>query len=196
MSRLIAVPDHIAQARRIEGCTPPLPWASFADFFKSRVYDRTLIHRSFLIYCDDDPGVRYTYTYAQFGTVVQETAAFLHDRVGLRRGDRLATVLFNHDVTVILYFAAWLSGVTVVPINVEESPDKKRFILEHSEAVAVCCWHSNVEELKELQRDLPSLQQVIAVSKDGLLNTSEPRSKKAKSPSFPSGSLSHVAPLD
>src|SRR6476469_7587480 len=110
MSRLIAVPDHIAQARRIEGCTPPLPWASLADFSTSRVYDRTLIHRPFLTYCDDDASSQYTYTYAQFGTVVQEAAAFLHHHVGLRRGDRLATVLFNHDVTVILYFAAWLSG--------------------------------------------------------------------------------------
>ena len=33
---------------------PALPWASFADFFNSRVYDRTLIHRPFLTYCDDD----------------------------------------------------------------------------------------------------------------------------------------------
>jgi long-chain acyl-CoA synthetase len=101
----------------------------------------------------------------------------------------LATVLFNHDVTVILYFAAWLSGCTVVPINVEEAQEKKRFILEHSEAAAVCCWHSDVEELKELQCDLPSLRQVIAVSKEGLLNTSEPGGKKVQSPSFASGSL-------
>ncbi|HEX6532071.1 MAG TPA: class I adenylate-forming enzyme family protein [Nitrospira sp.] len=173
MSRLSAVPDHIAQARKIEGGGPALPWASFADFFKARVYDRTLIHRPFLIYSDEDRGVHYTYTYAQFGTVVQEAAAFLHDHVSLRRGDRLATVLFNHDVTVILYFAAWLSGVTVVPINVEETPDKKRFILEHSEAVAVCCWHSYLEELKELQRNVPSLQQVIAVGNDGHLRTIE-----------------------
>ena len=188
MSRLIAVPDHVAQARRIEGCAPPLPWASFADFFTSRVYDRTLIHRPFLTYCDDDASFHYTYTYAQFGAVVQEAAAFLHHHVGLRRGDRLATVLFNHDVTVILYFAAWLSGCTVVPINVEEAQEKKRFILEHSEAAAVCCWHSDVEELTELQRDLSSLRQVIAVSKEGLLNTSEPGSKKAQSPSFASAS--------
>jgi len=196
MSRLIAVPDHIAQARRIEGCTPPLPWASFADFFTSRVYDRTLIHRPFLTYCDDDTSSQYTYTYAQFGTVVQEAAAFLHHHVGLRRGDRLATVLFNHDVTVILYFAAWLSGCTVVPINVEEAQEKKRFILEHSEAAAVCCWHSDVEALIELQRDLPSLRQVIAVSKEGLLNTSESGGKKVQSPSFASGSLSRVGSLD
>ena len=93
----------------------------------------------------------------------------------------------THDVTVILYFAAWLSGCTIIPINVEEAQEKKRFILEHSEAAAVCCWHTDVEELKVLQRDLPSLRQVIAVSKEGLLNTSDPGSKKAPSPSFASG---------
>jgi acyl-CoA synthetase (AMP-forming)/AMP-acid ligase II len=178
---LIAVPSHIAQAREIDGLCPVLPWASFADFFKSRVYDRALIHRPFLTYCDDDGGAHYSYTYAQFGTVVQETVAFLHDHVGLRRGDRIATVLFNHDVTVIVYFAAWVSGLTVVPINVEEPADKKRFILEHSEAVAVCCWHSYAEEVKELQRDIPSLRQVIAVDKDGFVRGSGLATKKAHS---------------
>jgi long-chain acyl-CoA synthetase len=197
MSRLIAVPDHIAQARKIEGCGPALPWASFADFFNSRVYDRTLIHRAFLTYCDDDRGIRYTHTYAQFGTMVQDAAVFLHDHVGLRRGDRLATVLFNHDVTVILYFAAWLSGLTVVPINVDEAPDKKRFILEHSEAMAVCCWHSDVEELKELQRDVPSLRHVMAVSDDGLLQAIDRGiHAKAHSRSFPADGSPKVGSLE
>lgn len=167
---MIAVPDHIAQSRKVEGLYPALPWGSFADFFTSRAGDRTLLDRPFLTYCDDDTGAHRTYTYAEFGAVVQETAAFLHHRIGLRRGDRLATILFNHDVTVILYFAAWVEGITVVPINVEEATDKKRFILEHSEAVAVCCWHSYVEELKELQRHLPSLRQVIAIRDDGFFN--------------------------
>ncbi len=169
MSSLIAVPDYIAQARRIEDGEPPLPWSSFADFFKSRVYDRDLVNRLFLTYCDDDRQLRCTYTYAEFGTVVQQAAVFLHDRIGLRRGDRLATILFNHDITVVLYFAAWTAGLTIVPINIEEPADKKRFILEHSEAAAVCCWHSYVEEVNGLQRDLPALRHVIALNDEGFM---------------------------
>src|SRR5574342_313872 len=142
MSPLIAVAEHISQARQMNGDSPTLAWSAFADFFKSRVYDRDLVNRPFLNYYDDDRQFHCTYSYAEFGTVVQQTAAFLHDRVGLRRGDRLATILFNHDVTVVLYFAAWISGIPVVPINVEEPTDKKRFILEHSGASAVCCWHT------------------------------------------------------
>jgi long-chain acyl-CoA synthetase len=171
MSRLIAVPDHIAQARMVEGGGLALPWASFADFFESRVNDRSLRDQSFLTYCDDDGAVRSTYTYVQFATMVRQTAAYLHDHVGLRPGDRLATFLFNHDFTVILYFAAWISGFSIVPINVEEGQETKRFILEHSQALAVCCWHTYEDELRELQRGLPSLRHVITVSGDGQLGT-------------------------
>ena len=169
MSPLITVDDHIAQARQLDSIYPTLPWSSFADFFKSRIYDQVLADRPFLIYYDDDREFHYTYSYTEFGTMVQRAVTFLHDQVGLRRGDRLATILFNHDITVVLYFAAWSSGITVVPINVEEPIDKMRFILEHSEASAVCCWHSYVEAVKGIQRDLPALRQVIELKDDSFM---------------------------
>jgi long-chain acyl-CoA synthetase len=45
MSPLIAVAEHIAQARQLNDGSPTLPWSSFGDFFKSRVYDRRLVNR-------------------------------------------------------------------------------------------------------------------------------------------------------
>jgi acyl-CoA synthetase (AMP-forming)/AMP-acid ligase II len=175
MSPLTAVAEHIAQARQMGGDTPTLPWRSFADFFKSRVDDRMLTERSFLIYYDDDRQLHRTYSYAEFGRAVRQTAGFLHDRVGLRQGDRLATILFNHDMTVVLYFAAWVLGITVVPINGEEPTEKKHFILEHSEASVVCCWHSYLEEVNDLQPDLPLLQHVVALNDEGFLGDSRHR---------------------
>ena len=153
----------------MDGAPPALPWSSFADFFASRVYDRSLVARPFLTYCDDDRHRRREYTYAEFGAVVQRTATFLRNRVGIRHGDRLATVLFNHDLTVMLYFAAWTVGITVVPINVEEPTDKKRFILEHADASAVCCWQEYRDEVNDLRRDLPGLRHVIVLNDDGFL---------------------------
>ncbi len=170
MSPLIAVPENIVQARKVEGLCQSFPWGSFADFFKARVHDLVLVNRTFLTYCDDDPAVRYTYSYGEFGTVVQLAAAFLHDQVGVRRGERLATILFNHDVTVVLYFAAWILGITIVPINVEESTEKKRYILEHSDASAVCCWHTFTEDVKGLQRELPALRHVISLNDEGFID--------------------------
>jgi len=171
MFPLTAVAEHIAQARQMDGESQTLPWRSFAEFFKSRINDRQLVNRPFLTYYDDDRQLHRTYSYAEFGSVVQQTAGFLNERVGLRRGDRLATILFNHDVTVGLYFAAWILGITVVPINVEEPTDKKRFILAHSEASAVCCWHSYLDEVNELQPNLPVLRKVVALNDEGFLGS-------------------------
>ena len=169
MCPLMTADDRIAQARQLNSIQPALPWGSFTDFFKSRIYDHVLADRPFLIYYDDDRRLHCTYSYTEFGTMVQRTVTFLHDQIGLRRGDRLATILFNHDMTVVLYFAAWNSGITIVPINVDEPTEKIRFILEHSEASAVCCWHSYVEEANRLQRDLPALRHVIVAKDDGFM---------------------------
>ena len=169
MCPLMTADDRIAQARQLNSIHPALPWGSFTDFFKSRIYDHVLADRPFLIYYDDDRRLHCTYSYAEFGTMVQRTVTFLHDQIGLRRGDHLATILFNHDMTAVLYFAAWNSGITIVPINVDEPTEKIRFILEHSEASAVCCWHSYIEEANRLQRDLPALRHVIVAKDDGFM---------------------------
>ncbi len=143
------------------------PWRSFEEFFVSRVIDPGLTSREFLVFYDEER--RRSYTYEAFGTAVRETATFLRERLGLARGDRLATILFNHERTVIVYFAAWCSGVSIVPINLEESADKKRFIIEHAEASALCCWKTHVEEAVEFLREIPSLRHVIVLSDDGFL---------------------------
>ncbi len=129
--------------------------------------DPTLAPRPCLTYYDDDRALRREYSYAEFGVAVERMTAFLRDRVGLGPGERLATVLFNHDLTVIVYFAAWHLGLTVVPLNIEESKDKKRFILEHAECSAVCCWEDRLEEIMELQPELPALRRVIAFTDTG-----------------------------
>src|SRR5207237_968537 len=83
---------------------------------------------------------------------------------GLRRGDRIATVLFNHDQTVFIYFAAWVLGLGVVPISVEETVEKKRYILEHSEATVCFCWQDYEEEIRGLLQEIDSLAMVVTVN--------------------------------
>ncbi|MBI4000754.1 MAG: acyl--CoA ligase [Nitrospira defluvii] len=169
MSLLSDVHDRIEQARDASGRSPELPWTSFAEFFRSRVYDPRLVTRNFLTYCDDERHLRRTYSYAEFGTVVERIADLLHTNLRLTRGDRIATVLFNHDLTVLIYFAAWTLGIAVVPINIEETPEKKRYILEHSEVSAALCWQDSYDEIKDLQRDLPELREVVAIGDGGML---------------------------
>ncbi|MEW6543086.1 MAG: class I adenylate-forming enzyme family protein [Nitrospirota bacterium] len=173
--------EPIRLARCMGGAPFSLPWPSFAEFFLSRVRDPLLRDRPFLTYCDDDRSVTRRYGYAEFGERVTRAASFLRDELGLRRGDRLATVLFNHDQTVLLYFAAWTIGVAVVPINVEEPTEKKRYILEHSEAKAAFCWRDYRDEVAGLASQIPSLRTVVAVDDEGLAHPASPRPRVAAS---------------
>ncbi|MCS6319436.1 MAG: acyl--CoA ligase, partial [Nitrospira sp.] len=178
MSLLTDVHDRIEQAREAVGCTSALHWTSFAEFFRSRVYDAQLVTRNFLTYCDDDRNLRRTYSYAEFGTIVEQMAEMLHFKFGLTRGDRIATVLFNHDLTTLIYFAAWTLGVAVVPINIEEPPEKKRYILEHSEASVALCWQDVYGEITGLQSMLPALRDVVALGDGGILGEKETKGKR------------------
>jgi long-chain acyl-CoA synthetase len=180
MNLLTAVDDRIEQARGMSGPPFVLPWTSFTEFFRARVHDPNLVDRTVLTYYDDDAGVRRSYTYAEFGTLVEGTALFLRDRLELRRGDRIVTILFNHDLTVLVYFAAWRLGAAVVPINVEESLDKKRYIIEHSEAAAVVCLPESYDELVQLQDGLPSLREVVALGEEGFAKAAVYKSKNPR----------------
>ena len=184
MNLLNDVRDHIEQARDVSGRATDVPWASFAEFLRSRVYDPQLATTHALTFCDDDRALRRTYTYAELGAIVERLAGVFHTRFGLTRGDRVATLLFNHDVTVLTYLAAWTLGVAVVPINIEETPDKKRYILEHSEVSTVFCWQDGYEELCALQSDIPTLRQVIALGDGGVLD-----SHRSGKKSLPNGSV-------
>lgn len=192
---LLTIPDMVRRAQQMPGPSFKFPWRSFAEFFEARVGDPALQDRPFLLYYDDDCGVHRAYSYRAFGVEVRRTAAFLEQRCGLSRGDRLATVLFNHDRTVILYFAAWVLGVAVVPINVDETPERKRYILEHSEAAVACCRRDSLEEILALQRDLPLLRRCVVVTDEGWVE--DENAEQDRMPAHrPSGAAANPAPPD
>ncbi|HNA26711.1 MAG TPA: class I adenylate-forming enzyme family protein [Nitrospira sp.] len=170
MSPFTGASDRIEQARDASGSVAELPWVSFAEFFRARVYDPHLVTRNFLTYCDDERRIRRTYTYAELGATVDRLANVLHSTLGLTRGDRVATLLFNDDLTVLTYFAAWKLGIAVVPINIEESTERKRYILEHADVTAACCWRDVYPEITDLQTTLPALREVVAFGDRGPLD--------------------------
>jgi long-chain acyl-CoA synthetase len=64
---------------------------------------------------------------------------------------------------VFIYFAAWVLGLGVVPISVEETVEKKRYILEHSEVTVCFCWQDYEEEISGLLQEIDSLAMVVTV---------------------------------
>ena len=103
----------------------------------------------FLIHYDGD-GQREEYTYAEFNARVHQAAGFLYDDLGVRRGDRVATIAYNHVDTVVIYFACWLIGATVAPQNVAEDDRRIAFILRNSEATVLLAREEYLERAERL----------------------------------------------
>ena len=81
-------------------------------------------------------------------------------RQGIRAGDRIAAVGFNHSDTVIQYFAAWLIGAVVVPINVGEDDKRIGFILKNSESKLAFVRDPFLGRMEEIDREVPSLKTI------------------------------------
>lgn len=117
--------DKINHARSLKNTLPELPYRDFPELIKKRADDR----RSFLTYIGEGDH-RVELSYAGFCEETLNVARFLH-RQGLRRGDRIATISHNHWHTVVQYFAAWMLGLVVVPVNLGEDKERIVYILEN-----------------------------------------------------------------
>ena len=77
MNLLTDVEARIKQAHDMSGASFALPWPSFAEFFRTRIYDPGSGQRNYLPTMMMTVTCTVSYTYAEFGTLVEHTAAFL-----------------------------------------------------------------------------------------------------------------------
>ena len=81
-----------------------------------------------------DDGVRLTY--AQWYTRISSLVASF-DRIGLKPGDHVVTVLQNCEAAATLHWACQLAGIVITPINWRAKEDELDFCIENSESCAV-----------------------------------------------------------
>lgn len=133
--------DSVTRAKILEGQSlrgrPPqsrlVPYRSVRHLLENRA--RESPDKVFLIHYDTNNN-REQFTYGAFNAVVNQTANLLLD-LGVKAGDRVATIGYNHSDTVIIYFACWKIGAAVAPQNVAEDDQRIAFILRNSESVIV-----------------------------------------------------------
>ncbi|HKB16426.1 MAG TPA: class I adenylate-forming enzyme family protein, partial [Planctomycetota bacterium] len=128
---------------------------SVPDLLAKRAGERP--RQPFLVYYDAE-GKRSEWTYSVFLERVGAAAGRLAREMGIRRGDRVATLMFNHPETVLFYFGALSLGATVVPINVEESDDRVRQTLEQSGAKGMVARVEVLEKAKACAGARPILR--------------------------------------
>ena len=155
--------SNIFKARTV-GNLPPdqhqVPYKNIGELVRHQV--ETYSDKPWLIFYSDETG-RHEYSYNQFYELVCKTANFLSD-TGIKRGDRIATVAFNHADTVLQYFAAWMIGAVVVPINVGEDDKRIGFILQHSQAKLAFVRKEFIPRLEKIISDAPNMLQIVSVS--------------------------------
>ncbi len=108
-----------------------VPFRNIRDLLS--LHSKTSGNKTFLIYYDDDDS-RQELSYAEFTARVHQAANFMYEDLGVRRGDRVSTIAYNHVDTVLIYFACWVIGAAVAPQNVGEDDRRIGFILRNSEA--------------------------------------------------------------
>jgi 2-furoate---CoA ligase len=96
-----------------------------------------------------DDGVRLTYAqwYARISSLV---ASF--DRMGLKPGDHLVTVLQNCEAAATLHWACQLAGIVVTPVNWRAKADELDFCIENSESCAVAYQDVSAQAVEQSKR--------------------------------------------
>jgi 2-furoate---CoA ligase len=105
-----------------------------------------------------DDGVRLTYAqwYARISSLV---ASF--DRIGLKPGDHLVTVLQNCEAAATLHWACQLAGIVITPVNWRAKADELDFCIENSESCAVV-YQDVSAQVVEKSRRAPALPRIYA----------------------------------
>jgi acyl-CoA synthetase (AMP-forming)/AMP-acid ligase II len=103
----------------------------------------------YLTYLAEDGSVR-SYTYASFYQQVRRLAEIMNVLANVTAGSRVATAMHNHDMSILINFAAWHLGATVVPLNMGEEDKRLQYVLEHSGARALFVLGEYAERMRPL----------------------------------------------
>jgi acyl-CoA synthetase (AMP-forming)/AMP-acid ligase II len=99
-------------------------------------------------------------TYRTFAERVQRLSNALH-ALGVRKGDRLAILMYNCHRYFEIYYATVEIGALAVPLNVRLSASEIAYILSDSGSTVVLAGPEFVSRLDDVQAGLPALQQRI-----------------------------------
>src|SRR5580692_7477068 len=96
-----------------------------------------------------DDGLRLTYAqwYRRISSLV---ASF--DRIGLKPGDHILTVLQNCEAAATLHWGCQLAGIVITPINWRATNDELDFCIENSEACAVVYQDVSAQAVEKSRR--------------------------------------------
>ena len=111
-------------------------------------------------------GGLHRYTYSEYHQRVHRVAYVL-DRLGVRRGDRVGTLCWNSFRHLELYFGVTCYGAVLHTLNLRLSPEQLAFIINHAEDQVIFCDHSLLPVLDAVRDQLTTVRHVVVLPDDG-----------------------------
>ena len=151
--------QNIHKAHFVNGMAPDNYLVKYRNIFELLQYRTHLQPDDNYITFYPDNSAKTSLSYNDFAQMVFKTANYLKG-LGINPGDRIATISHNHINTVIQYYAAWAMGATVVPMNVNEEPERIKYILGSSHTKLAFVKEEYYERFAETVKEL-NLQVII-----------------------------------
>ncbi|MBX7223936.1 MAG: acyl--CoA ligase, partial [Blastocatellia bacterium] len=153
--------DTLAQARQFRSNAPlELRFPTLRAMLEAQVKTRP---DSLYLISYDQVGTRTCQTYSEFFERVGQGAARLTS-LGVKRGDRVATFAANHAETVVAYFATLSLGACLVPVNMTEDAERRKFILENSEARVLLALGDFTQAALSMATEIEQISHVVQLT--------------------------------
>jgi len=88
-------------------------------------------------------------------------------RIGVRPGDRVGTLSWNHSRHLEAYMAVPSMGAVLHTLNLRLHPTELKYIATHAEDKVVICDRSLLPLLEKFVKDVPTVKHVIVIGDDG-----------------------------
>lgn len=112
----------------------------------------------------------HRYTYADLGRRAQQLAHAL-EKLGVRQGDRVATLAWNSYRHLELYYAIPLMGAVLHTLNLRLASDQLAYIINHAEDSVICVDEDLLPILEKLADQIPTVKHFIVMSNTGAFTT-------------------------
>ncbi|WP_195575612.1 acyl-CoA synthetase [Paenibacillus sp. 1001270B_150601_E10] len=118
-----------------------------------------------LVYLDES-GHEEQITYGELTKQMNKLAALLN-QLGLVKGDRVLVMIPRRIISYVIYLACMKLGLAVIPSSQMLRAKDLSYRIRHAEAKAVIAWPEGIEEVEQIEEELPSLQYRLTLDNNG-----------------------------
>src|SRR5262245_31809612 len=112
----------------------------------------------------------HRYTYGDLGQRARQLANVL-TKLGVKQGDRVATLAWNSYRHLEVYYAAPCMGAVLHTLNLRLSSEQLGYVINHAEDSVICVDEDLLPMLEKLSGHLPSVKHFLVFSNSGEFKT-------------------------